>query len=90
MDVVTTSEPIRLVQISDTHLEPAEGGTLLGMDTDRSLRHVLALVQRENTRIDLVLATGDAEASILAMAPVLHKRWIRSALTTIITERVRF
>ncbi|HSG59852.1 MAG TPA: 3',5'-cyclic-AMP phosphodiesterase [Pseudomonadales bacterium] len=59
MDVVTTSEPIRLVQISDTHLEPDEGGTLLGMDTDRSLRYVLDLVQRENAAIDLVLATGD-------------------------------
>lgn len=59
MDVVTTSEPIRLVQISDTHLEPEEGGTLLGMDTDRSLRYVLDLVQRDNARIDLMLATGD-------------------------------
>ena len=59
MDVATKSEPIRLVQISDTHLEPEEGGTLLGMDTDRSLRYVLELVQQENTRLDLILATGD-------------------------------
>lgn len=59
MDVVTTGDPIRLVQISDTHLEPNEGGTLLGMDTDRSLRYVLDLVQANNPHIDLVLATGD-------------------------------
>lgn len=59
MDVSTTSDPIRLVQISDTHLEKEEGGTLLGMDTDRSLRYVLDRVRSDNETIDLLLATGD-------------------------------
>lgn len=50
---------LRLVQITDTHLEASEGGTLLGLDTDFSLRHVIKLVRQERTRIDLLLGTGD-------------------------------
>jgi len=50
---------LRLVQITDTHLYRAEGGTLLGLDTDFSLRHVIDLVRARQPRIDLVLATGD-------------------------------
>ena len=50
---------LRLVQITDTHLKKDEGGTLLGMDTDFSLRHVMALVQAQRERFDLLLATGD-------------------------------
>lgn len=52
-------ERVRVVQITDTHLERDEGGTLLGMDTDRSLSHVLDLVAEQNPSIDLLLATGD-------------------------------
>jgi Icc protein len=50
---------LRLIQISDTHLEKEEGGRLLGMDTDQSLGYVLDLVKQENPLIDLVLVTGD-------------------------------
>jgi len=50
---------LNLVQITDTHLRSTTGGTLLGLDTDFSLGHVLDLVDRERPRVDLVLATGD-------------------------------
>ena len=50
---------LRVVQITDTHLNRIEGGTLLGLDTDFSLQQVLQRVLAERDSIDLVLATGD-------------------------------
>jgi len=50
---------LRVAQITDTHLEKHSGGTLLGMDTDASLGHVLELVRRASIAPDLILATGD-------------------------------
>jgi Icc protein len=50
---------LRVVQVTDTHLKSAVGGTLLGLDTDFSLQHVISLVQDSDTPIDLVLGTGD-------------------------------
>lgn len=50
---------LRVVQITDTHLNRNEGGALLGLDTDFSLQHVLKLVRSERKVIDLVLGTGD-------------------------------
>jgi Icc protein len=50
---------VRLVQITDTHLNRVEGGSLLGLDTDFSLQQVVDLVRRERSVIDLVLGTGD-------------------------------
>ena len=50
---------LHLVQITDTHLNHVEGGTLLGLDTDFSLRQVIDLVRRERARVDLLLGTGD-------------------------------
>ncbi len=52
-------ESVHLVQLTDTHLCAEPGGTLLGMDTDRSLQLVIERVLREREHIDLVLATGD-------------------------------
>jgi Icc protein len=49
----------RLVQLTDTHLCKAQGGTLLGMDTDHSLQAVIDLVKAERPEIDLLLGTGD-------------------------------
>ena len=48
-----------IAQITDTHLEEERGGRLLGMDTDASLAHVLALLRGAPRAPDLVLATGD-------------------------------
>jgi len=54
---------VRLVQLTDTHLCRARGGTLLGMDTDHSLRATIELVRRERGRIDVLLGTGDLAAN---------------------------
>ena len=50
---------VRIAQLTDTHLEERRGGTLLGMDTDASLGHVLELVRAAPQAPDLLLATGD-------------------------------
>ncbi len=50
---------LRIVQVTDTHLEQQRGGTLLGMDTDESLAHVLSLARAGAEPPDLLLATGD-------------------------------
>ncbi|HEY6131013.1 MAG TPA: 3',5'-cyclic-AMP phosphodiesterase, partial [Halioglobus sp.] len=50
---------VRVVQLTDTHLCQARGGTLLGMDTDHSLQAVIGLVRKERPIVDLLLGTGD-------------------------------
>lgn len=57
--IPVAADTVRLVQLTDTHLCRQAGGTLLGMDTDRSLQAVIARVQREQPAIDLLLGTGD-------------------------------
>lgn len=54
-----TSSPLRLIQITDSHLGAQPGGRLLSMDTDHSLGEVVARIRREQARADLLLATGD-------------------------------
>ena len=51
--------PVRVIQLTDTHLGKNPGSTLLAMDTDHSLQAVIDLVKRECGTLDLVLATGD-------------------------------
>lgn len=51
--------PLRVVQISDCHLFGGTDGRLLGLNTESSLQHVLQAVAREQSRIDVILATGD-------------------------------
>lgn len=55
----TRDSVVRVVQLTDTHLCKARGGTLLGMDTDHSLQAVIDSVQRERPGVDLLLGTGD-------------------------------
>jgi Icc protein len=50
---------VRVVQLTDTHLCRANGGTLLAMDTDHSLQAVIDLVKAERPAVDIVLGTGD-------------------------------
>ncbi len=52
-------EPIRIAQISDTHLGQTPGYQLLGMDTDYSLRQVLELFTDGKPAPDLILLSGD-------------------------------
>lgn len=53
------NDSVLLVQLTDSHLFAESGGKLLGMDTADSLQRVVDLVLEEQSRIDLVLATGD-------------------------------
>lgn len=55
---IDTTDACRIVQLSDTHLMEAPGGTLLGLDTDRSLAAVCRLVASLGP-IDALLVTGD-------------------------------
>jgi Icc protein len=57
--LAATADVVRLVQITDTHLCRQRGGTLLGLDTDFSLNHVIELVLARHTELDMALATGD-------------------------------
>ncbi len=59
LELTVASDPLRIVQITDTHLNHTPGGTLLGLDTDFSLQEVIKLVRAERPQIDLILATGD-------------------------------
>ncbi|MFN2287098.1 MAG: 3',5'-cyclic-AMP phosphodiesterase [Chromatocurvus sp.] len=58
-ELAHSGDTVRVVQLTDTHLQGDGNGKLLGMDTDRSLQAVLDLVRREQPVIDLVLGTGD-------------------------------
>lgn len=53
------SSPIHVLQLTDSHLFADEQGSLFGLNTRDSLRHVIALARREQPRVDLLLATGD-------------------------------
>ena len=51
--------PIRLAQVTDTHLGEEPGTRLLDLDTDFSLQAVLAQLRAEQEDLRLLLATGD-------------------------------
>lgn len=53
------TSPLRLVQISDTHLHGPEQGQLLGINTLYSMQCVLDIVRQERAHIDTLLVTGD-------------------------------
>jgi Icc protein len=50
---------IKLIQITDSHLEEQVDGLLLGLNTDESLQAVIKLIAEEHCDVDLLLATGD-------------------------------
>ncbi|MGE8406561.1 MAG: 3',5'-cyclic-AMP phosphodiesterase [Pseudomonas sp.] len=54
-----SSAPVRVVQLSDSHLFGDADGSLLGMNTHDSLQRVIGQVLAEQDRVDLLLATGD-------------------------------
>lgn len=51
--------PLRVVQITDSHLFRDPTAALLKLNTQNSFDLVLELLQRKEQRIDLILATGD-------------------------------
>jgi len=59
MTALITQNPIKITQITDTHLYGEPSGTLLKMNTSETLGHVMELVKANEDEIDLVLATGD-------------------------------
>lgn len=52
-------KPIRIVQLTDCHLGEDNTATLLDMNTDSSLEHVLDMLDERNDDFDLILVTGD-------------------------------
>ncbi|WP_196161347.1 3',5'-cyclic-AMP phosphodiesterase [Reinekea sp. G2M2-21] len=48
-----------LVQITDPHLHATQEGTLLGMNTENSLKLIVDQIRQEVSDIDLIIATGD-------------------------------
>lgn len=57
--IKTSGNTVRLIQITDTHLCAEPGGTLLDMDTDRSLQLVIQCALKERGTPDGLLCTGD-------------------------------
>ena len=59
-------QPIRIIQISDTHLFESCDSELIGMNTEQSFQSVISLIKKENLnkKIALLIATGD-----IAQAP---------------------
>lgn len=53
------SGPIRLVQVTDTHLYADTSNVLVGMNCEQGLLDVLALIRRKEKQVDAVLVTGD-------------------------------
>jgi len=54
----TNKQPVRIAQITDTHLYAAADGRLLGLDTRHCLDRVIQLAQQQNG-LDLIVASGD-------------------------------
>src|SRR5690606_25036487 len=55
----TGNAPIRIVQITDSHLFEDPSARLLGMNCQESFEDVLALIRRDGRPIDCILCTGD-------------------------------
>jgi Icc protein len=53
------TKPLRLVQVTDTHLFADPDERLLGVSTERTLAGVLEQIRSDGARPDAVLATGD-------------------------------
>jgi Icc protein len=86
MTSLITQNSIKISQITYTHLYSMPSGTLLKMNTNETLGHVLELVKANENEIDLVLAAGDiaqdesgkAYANFLEIIASLNSpfRWI--------------
>lgn len=59
MTSLTTQNPIKITQITDTHLYGALSSTLLKVNTSVTLNQVIELVKANENATDLILATGD-------------------------------
>ncbi|MGA7799929.1 MAG: 3',5'-cyclic-AMP phosphodiesterase [Gammaproteobacteria bacterium] len=59
MSETTNASPLRILQLTDTHLFADPQGTLHDCNTEDSLRTVLAAARMDASPTDLVLLTGD-------------------------------
>ena len=67
--------PLKVVQITDTHLYGASTGKLLKMNTHESLSRVIDLILANETNgIDLILATGDIAQDA---SPEAYEKFLR-------------
>ncbi|TCS41160.1 3',5'-cyclic-AMP phosphodiesterase [Reinekea marinisedimentorum] len=53
------AQTFTLVQITDPHLHASPDGTLLGMNTENSLKLIVERIAQTVPKIDMILATGD-------------------------------
>ncbi len=53
------THPLRVLQLTDPHLGARANEALLGMNTEESLKDVLAEVRATGVNYDLIIATGD-------------------------------
>lgn len=70
----TDEKPVRVVQITDSHLYGDSEAELLKMNTQDSFERVLSLVTDRETGMDLILATGDITQDA---APEAYERFAR-------------
>ncbi len=56
---VAGGAPVRILQITDTHLFAEKHETLLGVNTWESYQAVLDAIQAQRRACDLIVATGD-------------------------------
>lgn len=59
MSIKQTQTPVRILQITDSHLFRDPTSALLRLNTQYSFEKVLELVDTRESQIDIVLATGD-------------------------------
>jgi Icc protein len=59
--ITDQNRPIRMIQISDSHLFESCDSRLIGMNTEESFQSVISLIKKENqdNKISLLVATGD-------------------------------
>lgn len=59
MTALNTSVPLRIIQLTDSHLRREAAGCLLGMNTRESLAAVIDCVKVAQPNPDLIIASGD-------------------------------
>ncbi|MCP3673849.1 MAG: 3',5'-cyclic-AMP phosphodiesterase [Gammaproteobacteria bacterium] len=59
LNIQVDGRPAKIIQITDPHIFKAKKGSLLGLETRKSLEAILDNIQRQEINADLILATGD-------------------------------
>lgn len=70
----THTKPFSILQLSDLHVLPEKGDTLLGIDTEYYFREVISAAHERYGQFDLILVTGDlAQQPCIASYQRIHK-----------------